>query len=80
MKLVLENKSFSKNAARIANLFNDKVVHPLAQGAHYMSRLLRYGGRMPEYFYPRAISRDYFSYLNLDLFAIPAVLIVLTTY
>ncbi|EYC41654.1 hypothetical protein Y032_0560g3462 [Ancylostoma ceylanicum] len=41
MKLVLENKSFSKNAARIATLFNDKVVHPLVQGAHHMNRLLR---------------------------------------
>ncbi|KIH60602.1 hypothetical protein ANCDUO_09140 [Ancylostoma duodenale] len=80
MKLVLENKSFAKNAARIANLFNDKVVHPLAQGAHYMNRLLRYGGRMPEYFYPRAISRDYISYLNLDLFVIPVVFVALTSY
>ncbi|EPB66774.1 hypothetical protein ANCCEY_14135 [Ancylostoma ceylanicum] len=80
MKLVLENKSFSKNAARIATLFNDKVVHPLVQGAHHMNRLLRYGGRMPEYFYPRAIGRDYFSYLNLDLFVVPVVFVALASY
>ncbi|KHJ77976.1 hypothetical protein OESDEN_22404, partial [Oesophagostomum dentatum] len=79
MKRVLENKSFADNAARITELFHDKVVHPLSQGAHYINRLLRYGGKMPEYFYPRAIGRDYFSHLNLDMLFIPLVLIVLVS-
>ncbi|KAK6056621.1 hypothetical protein COOONC_05872 [Cooperia oncophora] len=69
--------SFASNAARITTLFNDKVLHPLDQGAHYINRLLKYGGRMPEFFYPRAISRDYLSYLNIDIFLVPLLVIIL---
>ncbi|WKY10961.1 hypothetical protein Q1695_002928 [Nippostrongylus brasiliensis] len=68
---VLENDNFSANAARKTTFFNDKVIHPLSQGVHHINRLLRYGGRLPEYFYPRAITRDYFTYINIDIFFIP---------
>ncbi|KAK5984601.1 hypothetical protein GCK32_020985 [Trichostrongylus colubriformis] len=80
MKRVLENKSFASNAARITTFFNDKVMHPLEEGAHYVNRLLKYGGRMPEFFYPRAITRDYLTYLNLDLFMIPLLAVIIVSY
>ncbi|VDO30629.1 unnamed protein product [Haemonchus placei] len=80
MKRVLENKRFTSNAARMTMLFNDKVIHPLEQGVHYVNRLLKYGGRMPEFFYPRAITRDYLSYLNLDIFVIPLITVIGISY
>ncbi|VDM72724.1 unnamed protein product, partial [Strongylus vulgaris] len=79
MKRVLDNKSFTIKAAHVTKLLNDKIVHPLFQGAHYINRLLRYRGRMPEYFYPRAIDSDYFSHLDLDVLIIPVVLIVMVS-
>ncbi|XGW01427.1 hypothetical protein V3C99_013963 [Haemonchus contortus] len=80
MKRVLENKRFSSNAARMTMLFNDKVIHPLKHGVHYVNRLLKYGGRMPEFFYPCAITRDYLSYLNLDIFIIPLIIVIGISY
>ncbi|WKY10302.1 hypothetical protein Q1695_002558 [Nippostrongylus brasiliensis] len=79
MKRVLENKSFTKNAARVTSFFSDKVVPPLSQGVHHINRLLKYGGRMPEFFYPRAIRRDYLSYFNLDIFVLPLIPIILVS-
>nr|CDJ92841.1 CBN-UGT-64 protein [Haemonchus contortus] len=80
MKRVLENKRFTSNAARMTMLFNDKVIHPLKHGVHYVNRLLKYGGRMPEFFYPCAITRDYLSYLNLDIFIIPLIIVIGISY
>lgn len=77
---VLENKSFATNAGRITAIFNDKVVHPLVNGVHHVNRLLKYGGRMPEYFYPRAITRDYLSHLNVDIIVIPVLTVITISF
>ncbi|VDK54440.1 unnamed protein product [Gongylonema pulchrum] len=39
----------------------------MQEGAFKIKRLIKYGGRMPEYFYTRSINIDYVRYLNLDL-------------
>ncbi|VDP44394.1 unnamed protein product [Heligmosomoides polygyrus] len=74
------NFSFATNAGRITAIFNDKVVHPLVNGVHHVNRLLKYGGRMPEYFYPRAITRDYLSHLNVDIIVIPVLTVITISF
>lgn len=53
-------------------------MQPLKEGAFKLNRLLKYGGRMPEYFYTRSSDFTLMRYFNLDLIVIlPAILYTL---
>lgn len=72
---LLTNQSYKKRAEKIRRYFEDAPLSPLQEGAFYIKRLLKYNGRMPEYFYTRSTNMGYIRYLNLDLILlIPAVI------
>uniref|UniRef100_A0A183D5S3 glucuronosyltransferase n=1 Tax=Gongylonema pulchrum TaxID=637853 RepID=A0A183D5S3_9BILA len=64
---MLSNPSYKQNAEKLRSYFEDAPIPPLQEGAFKIKRLIKYGGRMPEYFYTRSINIDYIRYLNLDL-------------
>ncbi|VDN36742.1 unnamed protein product [Gongylonema pulchrum] len=57
--------------------FEDAPIPPLQEGAFKIKGLIKYGGRMPEYFYTRSTNIDYVRYLNLDLILLIPSLICL---
>lgn len=75
---MLTNPSYKQRAEKLRGYFEDAPIPPLQEGAFKIKRLIKYGGRMPEYFYTRSTNFSYIRYLNLDLFLlIPTVIYIL---
>ncbi|VDN31241.1 unnamed protein product [Gongylonema pulchrum] len=63
----LNNPSYKQKAAKMKQYLEDAPIPSLQEGAFKIKRLIKYGGRMPEYFYTRSNNIDYIRYLNLDV-------------
>ncbi|UMM34240.1 hypothetical protein L5515_007400 [Caenorhabditis briggsae] len=75
---VLEHPTYQDKANKFLTYYMDQPIPTLDEGAFRFSKLLKYGGRMPAFFYPRALDLSHITVLNLDLyFTLPAMLIYL---
>ncbi|VDN43377.1 unnamed protein product [Gongylonema pulchrum] len=76
---MLENTKYKENALKFRRFYDDvSPISAIEGGAFWIERLLKYGGRMPNYFYTRSTQLSYTVYLNLDLIIfIPGVFVLL---
>uniref|UniRef100_A0A8R1DQH4 glucuronosyltransferase n=1 Tax=Caenorhabditis japonica TaxID=281687 RepID=A0A8R1DQH4_CAEJA len=76
IRQVVEHKSYQKNAEKFLSTFTDQVMPTLDEATFKFQRLFKYNGRMPEFFYPKAIHLGYLSSLNLDLWILAPLFFV----
>uniref|UniRef100_A0A8R1EIJ8 glucuronosyltransferase n=2 Tax=Caenorhabditis japonica TaxID=281687 RepID=A0A8R1EIJ8_CAEJA len=76
MREVLEHPDYQRNANNFLSLYADQPISTLDEGAFKFNRLVKYGGKMPGWFYPRGIDLSYLMVLNLDILIILPVLCV----
>ena len=72
---VMEHKAYQVNAEHFLSTFADLPMPALDEAAFKFKRLFKYNGKMPKYFYPKAIDLSYLTALNLDIWILlPLVL------
>ncbi|KAF1752960.1 hypothetical protein GCK72_019515 [Caenorhabditis remanei] len=72
---VVEHKAYQVNAEHFLSTFADLPMPALDEAAFKFKRLFKYNGKMPKYFYPKAIDLSYLTALNLDIWILlPLVL------
>uniref|UniRef100_A0A1I7TYP0 UDP-glucuronosyltransferase n=1 Tax=Caenorhabditis tropicalis TaxID=1561998 RepID=A0A1I7TYP0_9PELO len=79
VKEVLEHPDYQNNANKFLTYYMDQPIPNLDEGAFKFNRLIKYGGRMPSYFYPKALTLSYFTTLNLDIILLPVFIVYLIT-
>lgn len=67
---VVEHPSYQTNAEHLLSTFADRPMPALDEAAFKFSRLFKYKGKMPKYFYPKSIDLSYMTTLNLDVLII----------
>ncbi|CAL2044050.1 unnamed protein product [Caenorhabditis brenneri] len=72
---VVEHKSYQSNAEHFLSTFADLPMPALDEAAFKFKRLFKYNGKMPKYFYPKAIDLSYITTLNLDILIIFPILL-----
>lgn len=72
------NPVYKKNVLRLRKFYEDAPIPALKEASFKINRLLKYGGRMPEYFYTRSTKLSFFTSLNIDLLILyPSILLML---
>uniref|UniRef100_A0A915CCQ7 glucuronosyltransferase n=1 Tax=Parascaris univalens TaxID=6257 RepID=A0A915CCQ7_PARUN len=72
------NPVYKNNVKRLRKFYEDAPIPALKEAAFKINRLLKYGGRMPEYFYTRSTKFSFFTSLNIDLLVLyPFILLLL---
>ncbi|KHN79523.1 UDP-glucuronosyltransferase 1-9 [Toxocara canis] len=75
---MITNPDYKNNVKRLRRFYDDTPIPALKEAAFKINRLLKYGGRMPDYFYTRSTKLSFFTFLNIDLLVLfPALLIFL---
>lgn len=70
---MLTNKSYHNRAKEIAHLFNDNLVHPMDEAMFWIEYVIRSKGA--KHLKSNAVNMSWFSYLLLDIFLTPFVII-----
>lgn len=73
---LLTNKSYYNRAKELSKLFNDNLVHPMDEAIFWIEYVIRAKGA--KHLKSNAVNMSWFSYLLLDIFLLPIVIIFLT--
>lgn len=74
---MLSNKAYTDRANELERLFNDNLVHPMAEAMFWIEYVIRSKGA--KHLKSNAVNMSLFSYLLLDILFIP-VAVILTIY
>lgn len=70
---MLTNKAYTERAQEIARLFNDNLVHPMEEAIFWIEYVMRSKGA--KHLKSYAVNMSWFSYLLLDVLALPIAII-----
>lgn len=73
---MLTNEIYNNRAKEIARLFNDNLVHPMEEAIFWIEYVMRSKGA--KHLKSHAVNMSLFSYLLLDVLALPTGAIILT--
>uniref|UniRef100_A0A914WEC8 UDP-glucuronosyltransferase n=1 Tax=Plectus sambesii TaxID=2011161 RepID=A0A914WEC8_9BILA len=73
MRTILDDNSYQTSVSKLRQFYNDRPSKPLDAGSFWFRRLLKYGGRMPEYFYRVGAKLNSFVYFYMDALSLIAV-------
>ncbi|EYC05870.1 hypothetical protein Y032_0079g1231 [Ancylostoma ceylanicum] len=80
IRKVLSNPKYQDKGRILKEEILDRPLSALDHATFIMNRLLRYGGKFPELFYPRSLDLSYLTTLNLDVLLIaPCVLLFIVS-
>lgn len=72
---MLTNVSYYNRAKELSKLFNDNLVHPMDEAIFWIEHIIRTKGT---HLKSNAVNMSWFSYLLLDIFLPPIIIIYLT--
>jgi len=72
---MLTNNAYTNRAKELANLFNDYLVHPMDEAMFWIEYVIRSKGAL--HLKSHAVNMSWFTYLLLDVFALPLIAIVI---
>lgn len=75
---MLTNKVYFNRAKELARIFNDNLVHPMDEAVFWIEYVIRSKGA--PHLKSHAINLSWFTYLLLDVFALPFIAIVIVIY
>ncbi|KAK6037151.1 hypothetical protein COOONC_25344 [Cooperia oncophora] len=73
---ILNNSDYKEKGKALKERFQDQPLHSLDHAAFLVDRLLKYGGRMPSFFYTRSLDLSYFTTLNLDVVLVMPIILL----
>lgn len=73
---MLTNKVYDDRAKEIARLYNDNLVHPMEEAIFWIEYVMRSKGA--KHLKSHAVNMSWFSYLLLDVLALPIIFIIFT--
>ncbi|PIO60257.1 UDP-glucoronosyl and UDP-glucosyl transferase [Teladorsagia circumcincta] len=73
---ILDKTDHKLKGEALKERFLDQPMSALDQAAFIVNRLIKYGGRMPSFFYTRSLELNYLTTLNLDIIIIIPVLVL----
>lgn len=71
---ILSKKAYNERAKETANLFNDNLVHPMEEAIFWIEYVMRSKGA--KHLKSYAVNMSWFSYLLLDVLALPVAIII----
>ncbi|ETN82155.1 hypothetical protein NECAME_08146 [Necator americanus] len=74
---VLNDSKYRIKARALKTKMLDRPLSSLDHATFITNRLLKYGGKFPEFFYPRSLHLGYLTILNFDILLIPILLTLL---
>ncbi|XGW01226.1 hypothetical protein V3C99_013861 [Haemonchus contortus] len=78
IRKMLNTPDFKTKGELLKKRFLDQPLSSLDHAASIVKRLLKYGGRMPSFFYTRSLELSYLTTLNIDIIvAIPLILLTI---
>lgn len=80
VKEVLSNGKYQTSVSRIRSLFEDRPIQALDLSSFWFRRLLKYGGKMPDMFYRRALRNSFFVHFHLDFLITVSLLVFAFSY
>ncbi|KAL6742140.1 hypothetical protein Aduo_015325 [Ancylostoma duodenale] len=80
IRKVLNDPKYQSRGKILKKEILDRPLSSLDHATFIMNRLLKYGGKFPEFFYPRSLDLSYVSTLNLDVLVIaPCILLFIAS-
>ncbi|VDO27344.1 unnamed protein product [Haemonchus placei] len=78
IRKMLNTPDFKTKGELLKKRFLDQPLSSLDHAAFIVNRLLKYGGRMPSFFYTRSLELSYFTTLNIDIIVvIPLIMLTI---